>query len=250
MISMQLRALEIFNCAQSSLFRRLIILHLLLLFPFLLRLFFILILIWLLILERHCEILYFVDLGDKLVKPVSFLGRIIVVGLRIILALTLRTFIRVALSSCRHYELFFLVQFRRSLIRRLSVQNLSITVCQIVSLDLWERFTDVTGDFSLVNTEHESIEDCRRQIVVVNLLTFMRRLGVIVVVLEEEEKSVRLRNPLVKEWRRFKGILSRFICNRYVRVCSDSPPTDVIWTAIDFVLGIVFNKPVSILSDH
>ena len=89
------------------------------------------------ILERHAEILYFVDLGDKLVKPVSFLGRMIVVGLRIVLALTLRAFIRVALSTSWHDELFFLVQFRRSLIiRRLSVQNLSITVCQIVSLDL------------------------------------------------------------------------------------------------------------------
>ena len=57
----------------------------------------------------------------------------------------------------------------------------------------------MTGDFSLIYTEHQSIEDCRRQIVVVNLLAFMRGLGVIVVVLEEEEKSVRLRDSFIKE---------------------------------------------------
>jgi hypothetical protein len=42
----------------------------------------------------------------------------------------------------------------------------------------------MTRNFSLINTEHESIEDSGWEIIVVNLLAFMRRLRIIVVVLE------------------------------------------------------------------
>jgi hypothetical protein len=113
-------------------------LHLLLI-PILLGLFFILLMSLLLILERYCyyEILYLVNLGNKLVKAaVSFLGGMMMtVGglLGVVLTLTLRTLVCVALSPSRHYDLLFLLQqFRRSLIRSLSIQNyLAITICNI-----------------------------------------------------------------------------------------------------------------------
>ena len=45
-------------------------------------------------------------------------------------------------------------------------------------------------NFCLIDTEHESVEDSGREIVIVNLLTFMRRLRAVVVILEEEEEPV------------------------------------------------------------
>lgn len=45
-------------------------------------------------------------------------------------------------------------------------------------------------NFSLIDTEHKGIEDSGRQIVIVNLLTFMRWLRVVVVILEKEKEPV------------------------------------------------------------
>ncbi len=63
--------------------------------------------------------MYFVDLGNELVKAITyFLGRMIgLCLLGIVLTLTLRTFVGITLSPCWDYELFFLMQFSRSLIR-------------------------------------------------------------------------------------------------------------------------------------
>lgn len=45
-------------------------------------------------------------------------------------------------------------------------------------------------NFCLIDTEHKRVEDSGREIVIVNLLTFMRRLRAVVVILEEEEEPV------------------------------------------------------------
>lgn len=157
MISMKFRALKVFNSAQCSLFRGLITLHLLLV-PLLPSLLFILLLgllleLWLC--SRYHKILYFADLGNKLVKAITyFLGRMIgLCLLGIVLTLTLRTFVGITLSPCWDYELFFLMQFSRSLIRWLSIQNLSITINH-VPFHFWEGFTDMAWNFSLIDTKH------------------------------------------------------------------------------------------------
>lgn len=142
---------------------------------FALKLFFFLFLRLFLILEWYNKVLYLVNFCDKLVDPsaISFLRRMII-RLSVVFALTLCTLISVALSARRHYELFLLVQFLGSLIRRLSINHLSSTTG--IAFDLGERFSDMTGDFGLIDTKHESVEDCWREIIVVDLLTLVRRL--------------------------------------------------------------------------
>jgi hypothetical protein len=58
----------------------------------------------------------------------------------------------------------------------------------------------MVADLGLIDTKHQCVENCRRQIIIVNLIALVRRLDLWTIIIEEEEESIGGSwNALIKE---------------------------------------------------
>ncbi len=97
-----------------------------------------------------------------------------IIRLCIVLTLTLCTLVCDTFPASLHYELFLLLQLLWCLIRRLSIDDLTCT--RSIAFDFGKGFSDMARYFSLIDTKHECVKDSWREVIVVDLLTLMRRL--------------------------------------------------------------------------